>query len=390
MSHSTEWLIFLSHFPYKDFTKLYNSPLAKQRRTLLDGCVNDDFYQLIAGAFAAGATDLFLMEGECPRLRINGSLSEVDQEPMTRSEIAHLWQECRADPDSQWDCDASYEVPNLGRIRVNLFHSLGRLAAAMRPIRRTIPAFDELQLPGELLHSWMERRSGVILVTGPTGSGKSTTLASCLQWANQQQSRHIVTIEDPIEYLFSNDKCFFSQREVRRDTENFSIALRAALRQSPDIIFVGEIRDPETAAIALRAAETGHLVLSTLHSSGVADTLERLSHILEADAHQVATSEMLSHQLIGIISQQLLPTEQGGQMPVLEYMQNEGVTRPWIAQKKHTDIADHLSRSTDSANTKSFLQSLVEAVKAGLINQSIARSAANRPQDFDRAMRGIV
>lgn len=330
------------------------------------------------------------MEGECPRLRINSTLSEVDQAPTTRESLMQLWHACQADPLTAWDSDASYEVPGLGRVRVNLFQSLGRLAAALRPIRRIIPSFSELSLPAPLLCSWMERRAGVILVTGPTGSGKSTTLASCLQWANQHQSRHIVTIEDPIEYLFSNERSFFSQREVHRDTENFSIALRAALRQSPDVIFVGEIRDPETAAIALRAAETGHLVLSTLHSSGVADTLERLSHILEADAHQVATSEMLSHQLIGIISQQLLPTLQGDQMPVLEFMQNEGVTRPWIAQKKHNEIADHLSRSMDTPHTKSFLHSLVEAVKSEKISQAIARSAANRPQDFDRAMRGIA
>jgi twitching motility protein PilT len=346
--------------------------------------------ELISGAFATGATDVFLMEGEAPRLRINGTMVEVDQAPAAHETLRQLWLECRADPDADLDHDASLEVHGCGRLRVNFFKSLGRLALAIRPIRREVPGFAELMLPESLLSSWMAYRSGLILVTGPTGSGKSTTLAACLQWANLHQSRHIVTIDDPIEYLFANERSFFSQREVRRDTADFSSALRAALRQSPDIILVGEIRDPETAAIALRAAETGHLVLSTLHSSGVADTLERLAHILDANSQNTGTAEMLSQQLIGIISQQLLPTLQGSQMPVLEFMQNEGASRPWIAARRHAEIHDHITRTGDGVSAKSFLQSLVAAVNDGMIDPSLARSAAGRPQDFDRAMRGIV
>ena len=352
--------------------------------------MNHTLNDLIRGVFEQGATDLYLMEGEAPRVRLDGALAHTDLPAVKREELAAIWHACAVDPVTARDCDASYVVEGIGRLRVNLFHSLGRLAVAARPIRSEVPDFESLNLPGDLLRSWMERRAGLVLVTGPTGSGKSTTLASCLEWVNQTQSRHIVTIEDPIEYLFQNQQSFFSQREVRRDTEDFAVALRAALRQSPDVIMVGEIRDPETASIALRAAETGHLVISTLHSSGVADTLERLSHILEAQKNGIATSEMLSHQLIGVISQQLLPCEHGGLIPAFEYLQNEGATRPWIAEQKHGEIADHVARASDPSSTMSFLHSLVFAVKQGLVEQAIARSAAARPQDFDRAMRGIA
>ena len=352
--------------------------------------VNHALNDLIRGVFAQGATDLYLMEGESPRVRLDGVLAHTDLPVVEREELAEIWRACAVDPLIVHDCDASYELAGIGRLRVNLFHSLGRLAVAARPIRSEIPDFASLNLPSDLLSGWMQRRAGLVLVTGPTGSGKSTTLASCLEWVNLTQSRHVVTIEDPIEYLFQNQQSFFSQREVRRDTEDFAVALRAALRQSPDVIMVGEIRDPETAAIALRAAETGHLVISTLHSSGVVDTLERLSHILESHKTSIATSEMLSHQLIGVISQQLLPCLHGGLIPAFEYLQNEGATRPWIAEQKHGEIADHVSRAADPSSTMSFLHSLVFAVKQGLVDQEVARSAANRPQDFDRAMRGIA
>lgn len=328
------------------------------------------------------------MEDEIPRVKLNGELGVMDNAEVTREMLEGLWAMSMADSARDQDYDSSIAVEDVGRLRANCFKTLGRLAVALRPIRTEIPSFDELNLPGGIFQSWMSRRSGLVLVTGPTGSGKSTTLAASLQWANENQGRHIVTIEDPIEYLFSNANCFFSQREVRRDTESFATALRAALRQSPDIILVGEIRDPETAGIALRAAETGHLVLSTLHSSGVADTLERLGNILEAQSHITGTAEMLAHQLIGVCSQQLLPTLQDGVIPVCEYFENSGATRPYIAERRHAEIADHIARSGD-AHCRTFLDSLVSAVNSGQIDANVARSAATRPQDFDRALRGI-
>jgi twitching motility protein PilT len=207
-----------------------------------------------------------------------------------------------------------------------------------------------------------------------------------LDWINQNRSRHIVTLEDPIEFLFTNERSLFSQREIRQDSANFSSGLRSALRQSPDVLFLGEIRDSETAITALHAAETGHLIISTLHSSSVVDTLERFSHLIGTESSGALS--LLASQLVGILSQQLLPRLGGGLFPALEYMQNEAATRRWILENRLTDLQDHLLKSTEATNC-SLLEYLVASVKQNYLDPDIARSACARPQDFDRAMRGI-
>jgi len=272
---------------------------------------------------------------------------------------------------------------------MNVYRTLGRLAAVLRPVKVEAPSFEELGLPEDLLKKWISRRSGLILITGPTGSGKSTTVAACLDWINRNYSRHIVTIEDPIEYLFENDKSYFSQREVNRDTGDFDIALRQALRQNPDVIFFGEIRDPESALAALRASETGHLVISTLHGSGVAGvptSLERVNRMLAS--HSTNTPGLLSQQIIGIMSQQLLPRLNGGLVAVLEYFSNVGVTRKWISQGKFDELRDHINRSQDDDSCP-FLRYLVAAVNQNIVDPQTARASCDRPQDLDRALRGI-
>jgi pilus retraction protein PilT len=342
--------------------------------------------QLIRDAFADAATDVFLIEDEPPRIRRNGEVVILHPGPIPRVALEEFWKSCGIDPTTALEVDVSWRVPGGGRLRVNLYHTLGRLAAVLRPIRNNIPPLAELGLPAPLLESWMQRRYGLILVTGPTGSGKSTTVASCLEWINQNLSRHIVTLEDPIEYLFTNEISLFSQREIRQDSADFASGLRAALRQSPDILFLGEIRDAETAATALHAAETGHLVISTLHSSSVVETLERFSHLIGSE--NSGALSLLASQLVGIISQQLLPRLGGGLFPALEYMQNEAATRRWILDNRLTELQDHLLKSTEPANC-SLLQYIVASVKQGYLDPIVARSACPRPQDFDRAMRGI-
>ena len=352
--------------------------------------MNPEIRSLIQNAFTGGASDVFLMEGEKPRVRSDGDVITAFGGTISREDVAEIWRTCGADPDTVNDNDSSIQVEGAGRLRANLYRTLGRLAVALRPIKKDIPSFEQLGLPGNLLTSWMERRSGLIVVCGPTGSGKSTTIAACLQWVNRHQPRHIVTIEDPIEYLFENDRALFSQREVRRDTENFSVALRAALRQNPDIILFGEIRDAETAYAALRAAETGHLVISTLHGSGVAGVptaMERLNRIL-SDTSTAGAASLLAHQLIGAIAQQLLPRIDGGVVAVLEYFQNEGATRKWIEEGRYDELKDHLNKTDDSKGC-SFLRYLVAATNQGILDPATARSATDRPLDFDRAMRGI-
>ena len=342
--------------------------------------------QLIRDAFADSATDVFLVEDEPPRIRREGDVVTLHPGPIPRIAMAEFWKSCAVDPAATLEADVSWRVPGGGRLRVNLYRTLGRLAAVLRPIRNEIPPLADLGLPSALLESWMQRRYGLILVTGPTGSGKSTTVASCLNWINLHLSRHIVTLEDPIEFLFTNEKSLFSQREIRHDSADFSTGLRAALRQSPDVLFLGEIRDAETALTALHAAETGHLVISTLHSSSVIETLDRFSHLLKGETS--GALNLLASQLVGIISQQLLPRLGGGLFPALEYMQNEAGTRRWILENRLTDLQDHLLKSTEATNC-SLLEYLVASVKQGYLDAEIARSSCARPQDFDRAMRGI-
>jgi pilus retraction protein PilT len=352
--------------------------------------VKAELHSLIENAFTGGASDVFLTEGERPRVRGDGEIIIAHGGPVERETIAGIWEACGFDPAATKDGDASLPVEGIGRLRVNAYRTLGRLAVAMRPIKRDTPSFEELGLPGGLLSSWMTRRSGLVIVCGPTGSGKSTTIAACLEWVNRHQARHVVTIEDPIEFLFENRRSLFSQREVRRDTDDFAAALRAALRQNPDIIFFGEIRDAETAHAALRAAETGHLVISTLHGSGVAGVptaLERLNRIL-SDTSTAAAASLLAHQLVGVLAQQLLPRIDGGVVAVLEYFQNEAATRQWIEESRFEPLKDHLNKADETSGC-SFLRYLVAATRQGIIDPDIARSATDRPHDFDRAMRGI-
>ena len=342
--------------------------------------------QLIRDAFADAATDVFLIEDEPPRIRKDGDVVVLHPGQIPRIAMEEFWRSCGIDPAAHLESDLSWRVPGGGRLRVNLYHTLGRLAAVLRPIRNEIPPLADLGLPAPLLESWIQRKQGLILVTGPTGSGKSTTVAACLDWLNHKPSRHIVTLEDPIEYLFTNDLSMFSQREMRQDSADFPTALRSALRQSPDVLFLGEIRDQETAVTALQSAATGHLVVSTLHSSSVIETLDRFSHLLQAGSHEAY--HLLAGQLIGILSQHLLPRRGGGLFVAVEHMQNEAATRRWILENRLADLQDHLLKSSDPNNC-SLLEYLVASVRQGYLDAEVARGACSRPQDFDRAMRGI-
>lgn len=342
----------------------------------------------VRSAFDAGATDLILAGGQSPRVRVNGEVLTFEHPPLEQAELLAFWQECGADPETVHELDLSWTSSDGSRLRVNLYKALGKLCAVLRPIKSVIPDFQDLGLPQDLLMNWLSHRSGLILLSGPTGSGKSTTVASCLGWINHHYRRHIVTIEDPVEYLFENDLSHFSQREIGGDTPTFSIALRAALRQSPDVIFLGEIRDADSALIALRAAETGHLVLATIHSSGVAESLERLSNLYSPDQRE-ASMQLLSNHLIGILTQRLLPSTDGGLFLAVEHLQNEAAVRDWIRNRQQTEIRDFLLR-TDSPGNTSMLTSLANAAIQGRIHPATARAVAPNPLDLDRLLRGIL
>ena len=333
-----------------------------------------------------GASDLFLHAERLPQFRLNGELVTIGDAPVRAEELESLWTQCGTAPDAL-DFDGSYIASDGNRFRVNLFRTLFKRGAVLRPIKIVVPSLDTLGVPVELLASWVTRPAGLVLVTGPTGAGKSTTLAACLEWLNQNYHRHIVTIEDPIEYLFTPAKCLFTQREVLSDTASFAEGLRRSLRQSPDVILLGEIRDSASAITALQAAETGHLVLATLHSSNVLDSLERLSRLFEI-AEREGVLQLLSQQLTGILCQKLVPALPDGRTLVVEHFENQAVTRKWILDGKFREMADFLAKGDNPTNI-TFLQSLIALIQAGRITEATGLQTASNPRELQRRLRGI-
>ncbi len=342
--------------------------------------------QLCQLATKHGASDLFLHVGRIPQLRIQNELVPAAEMPLPEADLVAFWQRCGASLDAL-DFDGSHVDSTGHRFRVNLFRSLLQRGAALRPIKTAVPSLKDLGAPVDLLTSWVQRPSGLILVTGPTGAGKSTTLASCLDWVNHHQRRHVVTIEDPIEYLFEPALCLFTQREVGIDTPSFAEGLRRSLRQSPDVILLGEIRDGPSAITALQAAETGHLVLATLHSSNVLDSLERLSRLFELRERE-GVLQVLSQQLIGILCQRLVNAAPDGRALIVEHFENHAVTRKWILEGKFRELADLISRGDNPLNV-TFLKSLAAAVRAERISEKIAMQEASNPHELQRELRGI-
>ncbi len=260
------------------------------------------------------ASDLHLTVGRPPVLRINGVLMPEDFPPLTREDIARivlssLTDDQRARFEAQWELDFSTGIPGLARYRVNVYRQRGSIGAAIRRIPFEIPQLSELGLP-PVISKLVKKDSGLILVTGPTGSGKSTTLAAMIDIINDLRACHILTIEDPIEYLHRHKKGIINQREVGSDTHSFVVALRSALREDPDVILVGEMRDLDTIAIALTAAETGHLVLATLHTSSATQSVDRVIDAFPPH-QQMQVRLQLSETIEGIVSQRLLPTADG-------------------------------------------------------------------------------
>jgi pilus retraction protein PilT len=296
------------------------------------------------------ASDVFLQENEIPRLKINEEIIVFGEESLSLADIAAFWQTCGANPqgDGEMDRDSGFVSRTNTRYRVNLHRTMGRLGAVLRRIKTSMPGLEALGAPEWLLTRWGGRGHGLILVTGPTGSGKSTTIASLLQWMNDNLVRHIVTIEDPVEYQFTSNRCHFTQRQVGRDTASFANGLRSALRQAPDVIFVGEIRDYETALTALQASETGHLVVSTLHSEKVADTMERYLNLFPADDSKHGTN-LLANQLAGVLCQKLVQSADGGLHLLVEHVENAGAMRDWIARRELQNIDQYVARGSDPA-----------------------------------------
>jgi pilus retraction protein PilT len=333
------------------------------------------------------ASDVFLMEGELPRMKIHGQLMLFGDEPMQLSQMVGLWQACGVSPEGETDKDSGLVSSSHTRYRVNLHKAIGRLGVVMRRIRTDLPVLGSLGVPDWLLTKWAMKTRGLILITGPTGMGKSTTMAGLLQWMNESCARHIVTIEDPIEFMYPNKSCMFTQREVGRDTATYARGVRAAMRQAPDVIMVGEIRDLETALTTLQASETGHLVLASIHSDSAVDAVDRLAHLFPPEQSALGL-HLLSQQLVGALCQKLLPRTDGAMHLLVEYLENGGALKQWIAKQDIESIRTYMQRGNDP-NCCTFLTNIVRAYEAGLITESEAISACGNEVEFKRAARGI-
>ncbi len=351
--------------------------------------------RVLGAARQLGASDVHLKAGLPPIFRIKGELRTVRDVPaLTREAISDFAMHMMSDKqkaafEEALDLDLAYGTPDGVRYRCNVFQQRGTIGMVLRLIPPEVPPFERLNLPKVVLEL-ADHARGVVLVTGVTGSGKSTTLAAMVDYVNTQHAYHIVTVEDPIEYTFRDKRSVINQREIGFDTQSFSRALRAALRQDPDLILVGEMRDNETASIAMTAAETGHLVLSTLHTADATETINRIISMFPT--HQQAQARIsLASVLRGVISQRLLPRADGkGMVPALEVLVNTERVREMIEDPQRTrEIKDAISQGKHPYGMFSFDQSLAELVKQHLVTYEEALKSSSSPSDFALLFRGV-
>jgi len=354
-----------------------------------------DFDRLLIASVERGASDLHLKPNAPPILRVHGRLlpqadlgvlTAQDMEAIARRTLS---ERLYAQLKEGREIDVAYAVPDFGRFRVNLFLATGQIRAVLRAIPSRKPRFDELGLPPVLEKLAMERR-GLVLVTGITGSGKSTTLAAIIDFINRNRNDHIITIEDPIEFAHEDINCVVSQREIGHDSMGFATALRAALREDPDVILVGEMRDPETMAVALHAAETGHLVFSTLHTLNATETVNRIIGAFPPHQEQ-QIRDQLAAVIQGVISQRLIPRVGGeGRVPAVEVMLGTAVIRDCIRDARRTpEIPAFIAQGAQQYGMQTFDQCLLRLYREGVISYETAREAATNPDDFDLKVRGI-
>lgn len=318
------------------------------------------------------ASDLHLTSGSAPYLRVHGKIVKLNYRDVSAEVCKGLIFEILTDSqkellDEKWDLDLSYPLEGVGRFRINVFMQRKGMGAVFRLIPETVQTIEELDLPDQLI-DLIDVSEGLILVTGPTGSGKSTTLASLIHQINLNQQSHIVTIEDPIEFVHHNQRSLINQREVASHTKSFSNALRAALREDPDIILVGEMRDLETISLAITAAETGHLVFGTLHTNSAIKTVDRIIDVFP-EGQQVQIRVMLSESLRGVVAQSLLPRADGhGRVPVVEILVNVPAVANLIREGKTHQISS-VMQTGRSHGMMTFEAAIQDLIQSGLISR---------------------
>lgn len=349
-----------------------------------------DVNELLYTVVEEKASDLHLTAGIPPMLRINGALVQMDMPALADTDTYDLIEQLFKDKQSlmekfreHGEVDFSYSLKKVGRFRVNVYKQRGSWAAALRLINIKIPTMDELGLPRKVMEGLANHTRGLVLVTGPTGSGKSTTLASIIDYINSNRSEHILTLEDPIEYLHRHKCCMVNQREVGLDTKGYAPALRAALREDPDIILLGEMRDQETIATAITAAETGHLVLSTLHTIGAAQTIDRIIDVFPTHQQQQIRVQ-LANILRGVISQQLLPrSDVKGRCVALEIMIGNAAIANLIREGKTHLIYSQIQTGLLSGMV-TMDTSIAKHYKEGHISLETAQHYAQIKDEFKR------
>ena len=337
-------------------------------------------------------SDLHFKAGSQVRVRIHGVLKVLGQDALTAEMMDKLAQEITTVEQyeklkTDRNLDFSYVLGSENRFRVNFFFQMDGLSAVFRIIPVKILTLDELNLP-PVIKTFTEIQRGLVLVTGVTGSGKSTTLAAILDKINREQKKHIITVEDPIEFVHKDRGCLINQRGIGQDAHSFSDALRAALREDPDIILIGEMRDLETIDIALHAANTGHLVFSTLHTLDAKETIDRIVGMF-GNEEQNRIRMSLASVLQGIISQRLIPTKRGGRVAGIEILKKTARIEQLIAENRDSEIPDALFDGKEIYGTQTFDQALLDIFRRGEITEEIALEYATNPSDMKLKMQGV-
>ena len=341
-----------------------------------------ELINILKEALEKGASDIFLLSGASIGFRISGQIVRNDEFRLTPEDTKGLVKQIfdiagynMNTLEKDMEYDLSFSVKKVGRFRTNIYKQRGSYAAVLRNVMYDIPDYRELHIP-ESVMELADIKKGIVLITGVAGSGKSTTLTCMIDRINSTKKGHIITIEDPIEFLHRHNKCIISQREINIDTKNYIQSLRSALRQSPDVILLGEMRDYETMQVAMTAAETGEFILSTLHTTGAANTIDRIIDVFPASQHHQIRVQ-LSMVLQAVVSQQLIPTKEGKLVPVFEIMRVNNAIRTMIREQKTHQI-DTIIQSSENMQTMDF--DILRLYKEGIIDEENAVNFSTNPE----------
>jgi len=353
------------------------------------------FKEMVQQMLARKASDLHLRVGLRPTLRIDGRLFSADNNVLMPQDMDKILSQILTESQLQRfqqrrEMDLALSISKMGRFRINLYKQRGTVGIAIRHVNTVIPSFEDLNLP-DSIKDIADTRKGLVIVTGTTGSGKSTSLAAMIEHINSTRSENVLTIEDPIEYIYRDKKSIISQREVGGDTESFAVALRHAFRQDPDIVLIGEVRDADTMGIALTAADTGHLVMTTLHTMNAVETITRIISFFPPHQHQQIRL-LLAGTLRSVICQRLLPRHDGpGRIPAIEILVTTASVREYIIDQMKTPLIPELiEQGTVQYGMQSFDQSIMKLFRAGTISYEEALSQSSNPEDFDLRCKGIT